>query len=53
MPHCLAKINRVAYGLLGDSDRQAASAPESRRLMAVPFLAKVEAGKCSWISTKE
>jgi len=38
--HSLSKIDRVAYGLLGEFDRQPPSAPESRRLMAVPFLAK-------------
>jgi hypothetical protein len=40
MPHCLSRVNRVAYGLLGKNDKQPPSAPESRRLMAVPFLAK-------------
>jgi hypothetical protein len=40
LPHCLARVNRVGYGLLTKNDKQPASAPESRRLMAVPFLAK-------------
>jgi len=40
LPHCLSRIDRVSYGLLSESDKQPASAPESRRLMAVPFLAK-------------
>ncbi len=38
MPHCLSKINRVSYGLLSPTDKQAPSAPYSRRLMAVPFV---------------
>jgi hypothetical protein len=38
MPHCLSKINRVSYGLLSPTDKQAPSAPYSRRLMAVPFM---------------
>lgn len=42
MPHCLSKINRVAYGLLTPSDlaRLDPRAPQSRRLMAVPFVGK-------------
>eukprot|EP00931_Biecheleriopsis_adriatica_P073552 TRINITY_DN47812_c0_g1_i1.p1 TRINITY_DN47812_c0_g1~~TRINITY_DN47812_c0_g1_i1.p1 ORF type:complete len:4288 (-),score=931.49 TRINITY_DN47812_c0_g1_i1:37-12879(-) len=40
LPHCISRIDRVGYGLLSESDKQPASAPASRRLMAVPFLAK-------------
>lgn len=41
-PHCLAKINRVAYGILSPEDIATADprTPQSRLLMAVPFLGK-------------
>ena len=47
LPHVLAKINRVSYGLLSAKDVQAleqanggARVPTSRRLLAVPFVGK-------------
>ncbi|EDQ90981.1 uncharacterized protein MONBRDRAFT_31645 [Monosiga brevicollis MX1] len=42
LPHVLAKINRVGYGLLTPSDlaRLDPRTPQSRRLMAVPFVGK-------------
>lgn len=40
LPHCLSKIDRVSFGLLGPLDTQAPSSPHSRRLMAVPFVGK-------------
>ena len=47
LPHVLAKINRVSYGLLSAKDVQAleqanggARVPTSRRLLAVPFVAE-------------
>lgn len=43
VPHCLGKINRVAYGLLqrchGDLLTRA-TVPESRKVLAVPFVGK-------------
>ncbi len=43
-PHVLSKINRVAYGLLSAADMHATEnepeMPQSRKLTAVPFLAK-------------
>eukprot|EP00043_Microstomoeca_roanoka_P005858 m.58502 g.58502 ORF g.58502 m.58502 type:complete len:4257 (-) comp13155_c0_seq1:39-12809(-) len=40
--HCISKINRVSYGLLRPNDlaRLDPRAPQSRRLMAVPFVGK-------------
>ena len=42
LPHCLGKIDRVTYGLLGPNDAgfNSKRTPESRRLMAVPFIGK-------------
>ena len=42
LPHCLAKINRVSFGLLSPSDLQVVDPkmPQSRRVMAVPFVGK-------------
>jgi hypothetical protein len=42
LPHCLSKINRVAYGLLTPTDlaRIDPRTPASRKLMAVPFVGK-------------
>jgi len=42
MPHVLAKIDRVSYGLLTAEDMQLVdpSMPNSRRLLAVPFIGK-------------
>ncbi len=42
MPHCLAKINRVAYGMLTPADLAACdpTTPDSRKLLAVPFIGK-------------
>jgi len=42
MPHVLAKINRVSFGLLTAEDlpRVDQNMPNSRRLMAVPFVGK-------------
>ena len=46
LPHVLSKVNRVSFGLLQASDlslytpETLAKMPTSRRLMAVPFLAK-------------
>ena len=42
LPHCLGKIDRVTYGLLGPNDAgfNNKRTPESRRLMAVPFIGK-------------
>ena len=38
-PHCLAKINRVSFGML-DSDYIGKHTPMSRRITAVPFVGK-------------
>ena len=45
LPHCLAKVNRVSFGLLSEQDCQAALAvdpnvPRSRLKLAVPFVGK-------------
>eukprot|EP00048_Salpingoeca_helianthica_P023358 m.23852 g.23852 ORF g.23852 m.23852 type:complete len:4219 (+) comp8583_c1_seq1:2019-14675(+) len=42
LPHCLSKINRVAYGMLTPADLAAVDplTPESRKLLAVPFIGK-------------
>lgn len=45
MPHCLAKVNRVSFGLLSAKDCEAALAadphvPRSRLKLAVPFVGK-------------
>jgi len=43
LPHCIAKINRVSYGLLSKSDIEAGerkNMPKSRSLVAVPFIGK-------------
>ena len=47
LPHVLAKINRVSYGLLKPADAAllergggGARVPSSRRLLAVPFVGK-------------
>ena len=40
MPHVLAKIDRVTYGLLKAEDKMGPCCPLSRRLMAVPFIGK-------------
>jgi hypothetical protein len=42
LPHCLSKINRVAYGMLTPADLAAIDplTPESRKLLAVPFIGK-------------
>lgn len=41
-PHCLSKINRVAYGLLSADDIAMADprTPQSRLVLAVPFVGK-------------
>jgi hypothetical protein len=46
LPHCLAKVNRVSFGLLSEEDCEAALAidplmPPSRLKLAVPFVGKV------------
>jgi len=45
LPHCLAKVNRVSYGLLSEKDMQKAlqddpMMPRSRLKLAVPFVGK-------------
>merc|ERR1712137_1086447 len=42
LPHVLSKINRVSYGLLGPTDASMSDprTPQSRLLMAVPFVGK-------------
>ena len=42
LPHCMHKVNRVGYGLLGPDDIATgdASSSRSRGLVAVPFVAK-------------
>lgn len=46
LPHCLSKINRVAYGLLNEVDQMRwgqevfDKMPESRKILAVPFVGK-------------
>ena len=40
LPHILAKINRVTYGLLKEHDPMPPNAPLVRKYMAVPFIAK-------------
>ena len=42
LPHCLGKINRVSFGILSPADLVMCDprAPQSRRLMAVPFMGK-------------
>ena len=40
LPHAWSKIHRVSYGLLKAHERQAPTAPEHRRLTAIPFLSK-------------
>jgi hypothetical protein len=45
MPHCLAKVNRVSFGLLSEADCDKALAedphvPRSRLKLAVPFVGK-------------
>jgi len=46
LPHCLAKINRVSFGLLSSADCKAAleadpHVPRSRLKLGVPFIGKV------------
>ncbi len=43
MPHCLSKIDRVSFGILSPLDLTSLDprAPQSRRLLAVPFVGKV------------
>ena len=40
MPHCMSKISRVTFGLLGEFDKVPELAPLSRVRMAVPFVGK-------------
>jgi len=52
LPHCLAKVNRVSFGLLTEADCKAAIAadpmvPPSRLKLAVPFLGKDVPSKSS------
>jgi ElaB/YqjD/DUF883 family membrane-anchored ribosome-binding protein len=52
MPHCLAKVNRVSFGLLSETDCQAAlladpHVPRSRLKLAVPFVGKDVPSKSS------
>ena len=52
LPHCLAKINRVSFGLLSSEDCKAAvladpHVPRSRLKMAVPFTGKDVPSKAS------
>jgi len=52
LPHCLAKINRVSFGLLSSDDCKAAlkqdpHVPRSRLKLAVPFVGKDVPSKAS------
>ena len=52
LPHCLAKVNRVSFGLLSVEDCKAAIAenpfvPRSRLKLAVPFVGKDVPSKAS------
>jgi hypothetical protein len=52
LPHCLAKVNRVSFGLLTAEDCQAAiindpHVPRSRLKLAVPFIGKDVPSKAS------
>ena len=52
LPHCLAKIHRVSFGLLNDEDCKRALAadalvPRSRLKLAVPFIGKDVPSKSS------
>lgn len=52
LPHCLAKVNRVSFGLLNDEDCKAAlladpNVPRSRLKLAVPFIGKDVPSKSS------
>jgi thiol-disulfide isomerase/thioredoxin len=52
LPHCLAKVNRVSFGLLSTEDCKAALAadpnvPRSRLKLAVPFIGKDVPSKSS------
>ena len=52
LPHCLAKVNRVSFGLLNDDDCKAAllvdpNVPRSRLKLAVPFIGKDVPSKSS------
>jgi hypothetical protein len=52
LPHCLAKVNRVSFGLQNEADCKAAIAadpmvPPSRLKLAVPFLGKDVPSKSS------
>ena len=43
LPHCLAKVDRVSFGLLQPADEAALGRPQARnrKLMAIPFVGKV------------
>jgi hypothetical protein len=52
LPHCLAKINRVSFGLLSEKDCMAAlssdpNVPRTRLKLAVPYVGKDSPSKSS------
>ena len=52
LPHCLAKVNRVSFGLLNEEDCRAAldedpHVPRSRLKLAIPFVGKDVPSKSS------
>ena len=52
LPHCLAKVNRVSFGLLNSEDCKAAlladpHVPRSRLKLAIPFVGKDVPSKAS------
>lgn len=55
LPHCLSKVNRVAYGLLQPAQgaQFIEHAPLSRKLLAVPFVGKDVPSKASEFANPE